>query len=550
MNKFDSPLAAFLYWEANTPDNNFLKQPINGQIKKRTFKSGGDEIRRIAAALKALDMPERSKIAILSKNCAEWIMADLAIMMAGHISVPIYPTVEAETIHLILQHSEARAIFVGKLDNYASQKSGITDIYKIGIKAYGINEELSWETLMEQHKPLSEMPIENQDDLMTIMYTSGTTGTPKGVMHTIGNMATTVNTAIDCIPLPDHPRFFSYLPLSHIAERVGVELFGIYSGATFSFPGSLESFASDLEATQPHLFFAVPRIWSKFQEKILEKMPQKKLSTLLRIPIIGGIVKKKIVQKLGLSECMFIASGAAPIATSLQQWYGKLGVNIHQCYGMTEDCILSHFNLPGSNKFGTVGRALPGVTGKLSEEGEICIRSNVLMKGYYKEPALTAELFDREGFLKTGDIGEYDHEGYLIITGRLKDQFKTDKGKYISPAPIELELLKNPDIDQVCLVGMGIPQPIALVIASEGAKSKPKNELITSLEQSLDQVNPTLDKHEKIEKAIVMKEDWTVDNGLLTPTLKVKRNQVEKNHMGFYKSWFDKEERIIYEEEN
>ena len=547
MNKFESPLAAFLHWETTTPDNIFLKQPLNGQIRERTYKTSGDEIRRIAVALKALDIPSNSKIAILSKNCAEWIMADLAIMMAGHISVPIYPTLGVETIRLVLDHSESKAIFVGKLDNYESQKSGIPDIYKIGMKAYDINEELTWEELIENHEPLTELPADDPENLLTIIYTSGTTGIPKGVMHTVGNVAVTANTAIDIIPIPEQPRFFSYLPLSHVAERVAIEFHGIYRGATFSFPESLETFASDLEAAKPHMFFAVPRIWSKFQEKILEKMPQKKLNTLLSIPIISGIVKKKITKKLGLYEATYMASGAAPIAASLLEWYEKLGMTVHQAYGMTEDCILSHYNLPGHNKKGAVGRSLPGVTEKLSAEGEICIKSHALMKGYYKEPDLTAAMFDEDGFLKTGDIGEYDHDGYLFITGRVKDQFKTDKGKYISPAPIELELLKNLDIDQVCLVGMGIPQPIALVITSLAAKSKSKQALNDSLVGTITELNPALEKYERIQKVIIMKEDWSVDNGLLTPTLKVKRNQVEKIHMGFYKSWFEKEEKVIYE---
>ena len=547
MIKFDSPLSAFLHWENTTPDTVFLRQPRNRQIEERTYKSSSDEIRRIAKALKTLDIPARSKIAILSKNCAEWIMADIAIMMAGHISVPIYPTVGADTIRIILEHSESRAIFIGKLDNYEVQKPGIPDIHKIGIRSYGIIEKLSWEDLIESQEPLDELPMEKPDDLLTIMYTSGTTGVPKGVMHSIGNIAITANTALEVISMPERSRFFSYLPLAHVAERIAIEFHGIYRGGTFSFPESLDTFAADLEEAKPHLFFAVPRIWAKFQEKILEKMPQKKLNRILGIPIIGGIVKKKIAKKLGLSEATFMASGAAPIAVSLQEWYNKLGITVHQCYGMTEDCILSHYNLPGTNRNGTVGRSLPGVTGKLSEEGEICLKSDALMKGYFKEPELTAEMFDDEGFLKTGDIGEYDHEGFLIITGRVKDQFKTDKGKYISPAPIELELLKNPDIEQVCLVGMGIPQPIALVITTLGAKSKPKDELISSLESSINHLNPSLDKHEKIEKAVVMKEDWSIDNGLLTPTLKVKRNQVEKIHMGLYKSWFDSEEKVIFE---
>ena len=548
MNQFKSPLTAFLHWETTIPNSVFLRQNINGAIKDWTYKSSGNEIRRIATGLKKLDLPEKSKIAILSKNCAEWIMSDLAIMMAGHVSIPIYPTLGADTIKIILEHSESKAIFIGKLDNYDAQKDGISSIHKIGFGAYGINEENSWEKWIEIHEPLNEMPDEESDELLTIMYTSGTTGVPKGVMHSIGNISNTASTALDLIKLPEHPRFFSYLPLSHVAERVAIEFHGIYRGGEFSFAESLEKFAANLEAAKPHLFFAVPRIWAKFQEKILEKMPQKKLKRLLKIPVLNGLIKRKIVSKLGLSDAMFIASGAAPIAVSLQEWWAKLGVTIHQCYGMTEDCILSHYNLQGTNKNGTVGRALPGVKGKLSEQGEICIKSDVLMKGYYKEPDLTAEMFDKDGYLKTGDIGEYDHDGYLIITGRVKDQFKTDKGKYISPAPIELELLKNPDIEQVCVVGMGIPQPIALVIPSLAAKEKSASILVESLSNTLEHVNPSLVKHEVIEKVVVMKEDWTVDNGLLTPTMKVKRSQLEKIHMGFYKSWFDHEEKVIFEE--
>jgi long-chain acyl-CoA synthetase len=547
MNKFDSPVAAFTHWETNAPDNIFLRQPFNRQFKEYTYQAAGDEIRRLAAALQALDIPANSQVALISKNCAHWIMADLAIMMAGHVSVPIYPTLNAESIRQILEHSESKAVIIGKLDDYAAQRPGIPDIHKIGVKAYGIEEELSWEDLVEQHEPLQDIRNLQKDDLVTIIYTSGTTGVPKGVMHTSGNFTQYLNTCLDVLSFPEQPRFFSFLPLSHVAERLAVGHQGIFRGANISFPESLETFAADLEGTKPHFLFAVPRIWSKFQEKILEKMPQKKLDKLLGIPILGGIVKKKIVKKLGLSEALYMASGAAPIAASLQEWFEKLGITIHQDYGMTEDCILSHYNLPGSNKIGTVGKALPGVTGKLSPEGEICVKSDVLMTGYFKEPELTAAMFDEEGFLKTGDIGEYDHDGYLTITGRVKDQFKTDKGKYISPAPIELELLKNPDIEQICLVGMGIPQPIALVITSLSAKTKSREELNSSLMQSVAELNKNIESYERVEKVVIMKEDWSVDNGLLTPTLKVKRNQVEKIHMPMYKSWFDQEDKVIYE---
>lgn len=547
MNKFDSPIAAFVHWETTAPDNIFLRQPFNRVLKDYTFAETGNEVRRMASALKALDLPANSHIALLSKNCAHWIMSDLAIMMAGHVSIPIYPTLNAESIRQILEHSESKAIIVGKLDNYAEQKSGIPDIHKIGVKAYDIDEETSWEDLVEQNEPLQDINKPDNDDLVTIIYTSGTTGVPKGVMHTYSNFTIYLNTACEVLNFPGNPRFFSFLPLAHVAERLAIGHQGVFRGASINFPESLATFAEDLELTKPHFLFAVPRIWAKFQEKILEKMPQKKLDRLLGIPILGGIVKKKIIKKLGLTEAQYMCSGAAPIALSMQEWFNKLGIIIHQDYGMTEDCILSHYNLPGANKFGTVGKPLPGVTGKLSSEGEICLKSDVLMKGYFKEPELTAEMFDEEGYLKTGDIGEYDHDGYLTITGRVKDQFKTDKGKYVSPAPIELELLKNSDIEQICLVGMGIPQTIALVIPSLTSKSKSQDEFDNSLIDSVHKLNQKIETYERIEKVVIMKEDWSVDNGLLTPTLKVKRNQVEKIHMPMYKEWFAMEQKVIYE---
>jgi len=547
MIKFDSPLAAFLHWEKNTPDKIFLQQHINGKLITYSFKECGDEVRQIAASINSFNFPSQSKIALLSKNCAHWVMADLAIMMSGNVSIPIYPTFQANSIQYVLEHSESKAIILGKLDDYESQKSAVGDIPVISVELYGLNEGSTWEELIKGNEPLLNVPELDPADLITIIYTSGTTGNPKGVMHTIGSFTSASNSFLDNLSLPNHPKFFSYLPLSHIAERVGIEMSSLFRGASITFSESLVTFANNLEATQPDLFFAVPRIWSKFQEKILMGMPQKKLTKLLRIPIINSVIKNKIKKKLGLSKAVLIYSGAAPIAASLLEWYKKLDIIILQGYGMTEDCILSHSNTPTENKIGTVGKTTNGAISKLSPEGEICIMNDCLMKGYYKDPEETAKTFDEEGYLKTGDVGEYDHDGYLTITGRAKDQFKTDKGKYISPAPIELELSKCADIEQVCIVGMGIPQPILLVIPSIEGKNKHKAELNKCLIKAIKELNPSLEKHEKIAKAVIMKEDWTVENGLMTPTLKVKRNQVEKIHMPMYKSWFDSNEEVIYE---
>jgi long-chain acyl-CoA synthetase len=546
MKNFNSPLEAFQYWENNTPNAVFLKQPINGKIINYTFAQASQESRKIANAIKNFNLPERSHIALISKNCAHWHMADLAIMMSGHISIPIYPSLNASSINQILVHSESRAIIIGKLDDLKSQQSGIPDMHKICISLYGDDNGTLWEDIIVNGQEITNAYIQKPDDLYTIIYTSGTTGDPKGVMHTVNNFMESVKAIHSRFPLEDHSKLFSFLPIAHIAERV-LENISIAIGATVAFPESLQSVASDLEKAQPNLFFAVPRIWTKFQEKILEKIPQKKLSILLKIPIVNSIIKKKLQQKLGLREAKFIISGAAPIAPSLVNWFETIGITILEGYGMSEDTIISHFNIAADNRVGTVGKAVAGVSVKISPEGEICIKNKCLMKGYYKAPEITASVFDEEGFFKTGDIGQYDHDGFLTITGRVKDQFKTDKGKYISPAPLELKLAINKDIDQICLVGTGIPQPIALITLSEFGKTKSKISLCAGLVATINQINSHIEKHEKIEKVIVMKEDWSIDNGLTTPTMKVKRNEIEKIHREFYKSWFENEDKVIFE---
>lgn len=545
MNNFNSSIEAFLYWEKETPSYPFLIQNFESHQKTISYSDAGIEMRKLASYLIKLGLPEKSHIALLSKNCPHWIMADLAISMAGFISIPIYPTLTSEGINQILTHSESKAIIVGKLDDFESQKEGIPNIPIISVKTFGGNTGKSWEDIMNQELELMDLNRPKTEDLRTIIYTSGTTGQPKGVMHTSGNFTNSSTTFTQVINLPKNPKFFSYLPLAHVAERAfcnGI----LFYGGQITFPYSLETFAGNLEKLQPDIFFGVPRIWTKFQEKILESLPQRKLSLLLSIPFVNKSVKKKIQTKLGLSNASFIASAAAPIASSLVKWYNTIGITIQQAYGMTEDCCISHANLSNQSKIGTVGKALEGVKIKFSEEGEILILNNCLFKGYFKEPEITATVFDEEGYFKTGDIGEYDHEGYLTITGRVKDQFKTDKGKYISPAPIELQISKNTDIEQICVVGTGIPQPIALVTVSSLGKSKSKDDLSKSLYQSILEINPSLQKHEKIAKVVVMQEEWNVANGFSTPSLKIKRNSLERVFQPLYKTWFEAEQNVIF----
>ncbi len=541
-------LEQFLKWEKENPDRIFLRQPINGVWKIWTWAQAGNDARRIAQGFHSLGLKEGDHIAILSKNCAEWIITDIAIMMAGCVSIPIYPTLSASAIEPILIHSEAKAIVIGKLDDYGSQSNGIpANMIRISVYAYGIKEKHSVEGLISKNEPLNNIYSWKKEEILTIIYTSGTTGKSKGVMHAAGALVAALTVAIPKLELPMYPELISYLPLSHIAEKIGVEVNALLTCGTISFAESLESFAKNLAEIQPHLFFAVPRIWQKMREGVLSKVSQRKIDIILSIPLVNSFFKKGLKKKMGFSRVSHFYSAAAPISIELQQWYERIGIIIYQAYGMTEDCVYSHFCGPKAHKFGTVGKALPGVEVKIAEDGEIRLKSEGNMKGYYKEPQMTADAFDEDNFLKTGDMGEYDSDGFLKITGRVKDQFKTDKGKYISPAPIEVKLLSNTDIEHACIVGTGVPQPMALICLSDSGKKKTKDELIKSFTESLNLINPSLEKFERIEKMVVMKENWTIANNMITPSLKVKRNEIEKNQLPKYPTWYDMSGTVVWE---
>jgi long-chain acyl-CoA synthetase len=542
---YSTPLEVFCHWEMTTPDATFLKQPVNDKWIEWSYKSAGDEIRRVAAMLKDLNLPPQSNIAMLSKNCAHFIMTDIAIWMAGHVSVPLYPTISAETINSLLEHCNAKVLFVGKLDNFSTQRSGIpSDIKCISFTLYGEREGEQWSDVLEKYQPIQNPPSRKPEELATIKYTSGTTGKPKGVMIDFQSMHFVVTHALPGFGLiPGGHRFFSYLPLSHIAERMLIEIAAIYLGASISFAESLDKFPKNLMETQPTLFLGVPRIWAKFRDKVEEKMPN--LEKLLRIPIISSIIKKAIRKKLGLAKAIWCITGAAPISVSLLEWFDKLGIHIHEGYAMTENVCYSHFNLH-EVKFGTVGNAWPEVAVKISDEGEILLKHKGLMLGYYKDHQLTQEAFTSDGYLKTGDKGVVDADGFLAITGRIKDQFKTDKAKYIDPAPIELKLMSNPDIEQVCVVGTGIPQPIALAVLSAVAKAKTKEQVHESISATLSDINAILESYSKIKTAVIVDREWTVENGLMTPSMKVKRNEVEKIYSGRYKEWYDRNQVVQF----
>lgn len=550
-----SLLEHFYHWEKTTPHKLYMSQPIGkGQTEEYSWQRTGEEIRRIATYLKSFNFEPGSRIALLSKNCAHWVMADLAIWMAGYVSVPLYPTLTAETVNHVLLHSESKLLFVGKLDGWSSMQVGVPmELPCVSFPLSPKNNFPTWEDLIKTHSPMTENPVCRAEDLATIIYTSGTTGTPKGVMQSFGSLAIASERISQIYHITDDERILSYLPMSHVAERLCAELASFTQGFTVYFSESLETFARDLQYARPTLFFAVPRIWTKFQMAVLAKMPQEKLKLILSIPFVAQWMRKKILTNLGLIDARICISGAAPIPSSLIDWYATLGLEISEAYGMTENFAYSHSSRKGLGRAGYVGQSNPGVVTKIGDDGEILVHSPCTMMGYYKEPEKTAEVMTPDGFLRTGDKGEIDPQGRLKITGRAKEIFKTSKGKYVAPSPIESFLLANTKIEQACVMGEGMPQPIALLMLSEATLKEiedpyKKAKFIQDLENWRKQVNGKIDAHERLKTLVVVKETWGVENNILTPTLKIKRNVLEAHYHAKAETWFSSKQSVVWED--
>ncbi|ULQ56593.1 AMP-binding protein [Flavihumibacter rivuli] len=543
-------LGALYKWERSSPEKIALRQPLNGVYRDHSWRQFALEVRTLAAWLKSTGLPPGSHIGIVSKNCSEWLITDLAIMMAGYISVPFFPTLTADQLRQVMVHSECKLLFVGKLDGWEQMKPGVPEGVKcISFPTYNPDpEHVQWNDILASHSPIEESPLPDLDQLMTVVYTSGTTGNPKGVMLTFGHMARMIKAILPHFGNDiANARFISYLPLCHIAERAYLQNGGLIIGGTFHFVESLDSFNRDMVNARPTHFGTVPRIWTKFQQGILSKMPQQKLDLLLRIPLVNNLVKAKIRKALGIEAAKLIVVGAAPMPIPLLNWFSRLGVVIREAYGMSENTGAVSIMPATEVKQGTVGRIHEGVELKFAEgTGEILVRTPWNMLGYYKEPEMTCATIDAEGWLHTGDVGEFDEDGFLKITGRVKEMYKTSKGEYIAPAQIELKLSGNQCIEQVCVVGDGLPQPMALVVLSDIGRKMGQVEVQQSLQATIEVVNPVLKPYERVQKVVVMQEGWSIENGKLTPTLKVKRNMIEKEFAERFESWYREEVAVLW----
>ncbi|MFM0045560.1 AMP-binding protein [Paraburkholderia sediminicola] len=543
------PLARLYHWERERAAEPYLIQPMeNGEVRSLTWAEAVGEARRMAAYLRSLALPPKSNIAILSKNCAHWLLADFAIMMSGHVSVPLYPTLTADSVRSVLEHSEARVVFVGKLDLWPAMRAGVPHgAHCIGFPylAPEVFDGPRWDDIMRDTAPLTETVHREPDELATIVYTSGTTGEPKGVMHTFGSLGWCAEPLFDVMSFSPADRMISYLPLSHVAERAYVEMLSVRCGFAVYFSESLESFNADLQRARPTFFLSVPRLWAKFRSAIVGRLPPGPIPEHL---------KPTILQQLGLDQIRLAGSAAAALEPELLVWYRDLGLELLEGYGMSEICGLSHTSSLGKTRPGYVGKPVGGIESRLSDIGEIEIRSPANTTGYYRRPDLSAALFTDDGFIRTGDKGELDEEGHLKIAGRIKEIFKTTKGKYVAPGPIESRFAMHPYVEACCVVGEGLPQPCALVALSEEGRRLSGNgrrsTLTVSLAEHLEQINRALDEHEKMRFVVVVDAIWDEASGLVTPTFKIRRGRVEDRYTSRLNHWYALRTPVVWEAES
>ena len=544
--------------ESNRANQIYLTQPTGGgKVVDFTWGSMMEQSRKMATYLKAQGFEPGARIGILSKNTAHFMMSELAIWMAGYTTVAIFPTEGADTVNYVLTHSGASLLFVGKLDAFDTQVGGIpAGLPCIALPLSPKSSYRSWDSITAETAAMPGKPVRDGGDVCFIMYTSGSTGTPKGVMHTFEG-ATRASEGI--VAFQDKEigsnfsyRALSYLPLAHIFERAWISSVGFVMGrGHIFFAESLDTFVQDLQRARPTVFISVPRLWLKFQQGVSAKMPPKKLKTLLSIPILNNIVRKKVLTQLGLNEVVLAGCGSAPLPPALLQWYRDLGLHLSEGYGMTEDFAYSHSTNKNQQTLGYVGVTYPGVQRRLEADGEILIKSPGTMKGYYKQPELDAEVFTADGFFRTGDLGETLPDGQLKLTGRKKELFKTAKGKYVAPAPIENMINESAMVELSMVSGVGQPSAYAIVVPAEALRPKLKDaavkaEFEAEMASILKRVNDKVADYEQLKMIVVAKEPWSIENGQLTPTLKIKRNKIEAAVESNVEGWYGKKGAVVW----
>lgn len=532
MTEKQTPLDMLEHWEATFPNQIYLRQSTGSEWIEYSWASVANRVRRLATYIQKKDLPTGSNIVIWSGNSADWIVADLAIMMAGHVTVPIYPAQDLETAQYILEHCEAKMLFVGAFE-CADRLSDILPegISTIAMRGASVPCSESLQQVVEKTEPSDEFPSRKWEDVATIIYSSGTSGNPKGVVHTFQSISETgpliakTYKRVHCQDAGDsRERIISYLPLAHAAERALVEITSLYLNSSVSISAGLEYFADEVRSVRPTFFGAVPRIWFKFREGVEAAL--KSMNKTIETEEDRNLVR----QMLGLDATISTITGSAPISPEVHKWYAEIGLPLRESYSLTETFSHgSYWDHDAPCSPGCVGRAAEGVELKLDETNQILLKSPSLMKGYYKDEAATADSIN-DGWFATGDLGRLDEDGNLWIIGRVGSVFKSGKGKFIHPERLEHELQKDPWVEQVMVGGRGQAQPIALISLAESIRETSDENIAAHFTETRDRLNKILPPYERIGVVLVVRDIWDAENGILTPTLKIRRTVLEKKY--------------------
>ena len=575
---------------ATQPRRPALRHHLGGEWRALDWGEYGVAVEEVAAGLIDLGIAPGDRIGLLSSNRPEWHIADLATLSIGAITVPVYPTSSSSQVAYVLGDSGARVCFVDGAEQLAKvllHTETLPSLERIiGLTGFSGLDRMSVVIDLEQVRSDGRTILDRDpgavsacvdgirpDHTATLVYTSGTTGPPKGTVITHGNIEWTVDAVESMVGLSPDDRLLSYLPLSHIAERITSHVGQIASGGETWFAQSLATVPEDLRACRPTIFFAVPRVWQKFHDAILDQIAAapRPLRALIERYVELGLrsvaasdrgtelapfdrrvhrlldrtIGARLRHKVGLDRARLLVSSAAPIHPDLIRWFLALGLPIAEVWGQTEDCGPATINPPDAIRIGTVGLPLPGLEVRVADDGELLVRGGSVCRGYYEHPDATAELIDADGWMSTGDRGSIDADGYVTITGRKKDLIINAAGKNISPAEIESRLGMEPLIGQAVVVGDGRKYLVALLTldsddaadwaAEHGAFADIENlindpALRAAVDAGVDRVNREHAPVEQIKRWRLLSEPFSVEGGELTPTMKVKRSVVIEQH--------------------
>jgi long-chain acyl-CoA synthetase len=515
------------HWCEECPDKVWLRDRSGDEYTEWSWTQAREEIHAIGAWLEKRLDGNGNNIGILSRNRAHWILADLGALSAGNVTIPMFTTLAQDTARYVMEFTDMKLLFVGECENWAAVSQVLPEgIQLVCLPGVEIEQEhLKLEDIISEFRGQSPAYKASADDLITIVFTSGTTGVPKGVMQTHESFILPIDRFCKAFAVREHGRYLSYLPLSHIAERHLVEGSSLMMCGVVDFNESMLTLLRDLSTTRPHFMFGPPRVWEQLQQVLIGHFGgQEKLDEALAADKEG--VGQQVRQMLGLDEADYLLTAAAPTPPALIHWFEQFGLVLMEGFGQTEAMGLIA-NSHSARKIGSIGRPVDGVDIRISEEGELQIRASGCAPGYYNNPDKTAETFV-EDWVYTGDKARVDEDGFIFLTGRVKDYFKTMQGKFVAPPPIEGEFSDNPHTEQQCLLGRGYSKTVMVCVLSALAQQRERDLVEQELRHQVARVNDTVEKHARIGALIVSTEPWGIENGMLTPTLKIRREQIEQ----------------------